>query len=114
MNKTQALSRLQKIWGKKAAIEDTGKVTSPEQRAADKKTWEELKANPPAKTEPQEVRQAHYKAQRKVEFSQDYYRYQVGEVDSMGGFGMFVVHGKGDTLEEAVKAAEATKSPPKK
>lgn len=99
----QAHARAVKQWGKTAHVEDRGIPTSPEIRADGQKHADEIRAR--SKEERHDLRKqlSAYRAQAVR------YRYKVGEVHSIGGFGMFLVHGQGDSWDEAFDAAKSVK-----
>lgn len=108
MNRSQALKQAVGRWGKKAAVRDEGRKTSPEIRAASLKRLAELRAMPePRSPEVRKEIKEHLGAGLD-------YRYSVGYVGGIAGFSFFSVQGQGDTWEEAFAKAEPTYVPRKK
>jgi hypothetical protein len=103
MNRSQALEKAVRLWGKTAAVRDDGKSrpSSPELRAAAAAKLKEMNAVKATETKEQR------KERMELLYYSGHYRYTVGKVHSMCGLSGFFVMGQGDTWAEAfAKATE--------
>lgn len=101
MTRNEALQRAVRLWGKQAAVRDNGHPTSEADRAAARIEYERLRAMPAADRDA-----AQRKEINRLRGLSCYYRYTVGTVWSIGGFGAFSVMGEGDTWDAAFAKAE--------
>jgi hypothetical protein len=98
MNERQALAKARRLWGRHAAVRDSGKPSGPEQRAAAKEARAQFLALPADR------RPTDFAKQRdRLAWESGCYRCSVGAVE-LGLF--FAVKGQGDNFEEAFEDAE--------
>lgn len=124
MNATQALTALRKLLGPKAGIQDSGKASSPEQRAAERELYLARKAIKDAAaaamtsrreailaadSEYQRRRAEHDAARALLEKTGHGYRYRY-MAGTLGAL-FFTVEAEGDTLQEVVDKVRAKKAP---
>jgi hypothetical protein len=127
MNRQEALLEARKRWGKEAAVQEDKRESSPALREAAKveavktgaakaKAAAELAAaskkygtDHPKHKAALAKKIAASKEHDRVQWGTYHYRYDVGTVWNMGGFGAFSVRGQGDTWEEAFAKADADK-----
>lgn len=107
MTRNQALQKAVRMYGRKAAVRDDGEKynNSDEGRKAAHDEYENLAA-----TLTPEEKKARSKELSNLRWRRQCYRYVVGEVENLCGFGMFFVHGQGDTWAQAFAAAEAARA----
>jgi hypothetical protein len=106
MNRSQALKEAVRLWGKKAAVRDSGKPTSEEARKTASAKLPDARAM--YKSAAPAERKAYRAELDSILSVALAYRYSVGYVGSAAGlFSYFSVQGQGDTWEEAF--AKATK-----
>lgn len=104
MNSKQAMTQARARWGKKAAVQDSGKETSEAIRKAASAEVERLRAT---LTKEQQKEPANRKLIRDLSNVSCNFRYQVGSVQSIAGvFSAFLISGQGDTWEEAFARAD--------
>jgi hypothetical protein len=111
MNRSQALKEAVRRWGKTAVVEDKGAAlaSTPERRAAAAAEGKRLRESMPkdrrlTREEREAIDHCLVESYRR--------RYMVGTVSTLGPFSACLVHGWGDTWEEAF--AEAEKNYPAK
>jgi type VI protein secretion system component VasF len=104
VNKTQALKKAAARWGKNAAVRDEGRPTAESTRQAASAQLPELRERLQAATTPAERKERRAELDEVLGLALRY-RYSVGYVGGIAGFGFFSVQGQGDTWEEACQRA---------
>jgi len=126
MNNAQALTKLRKLLGSKAAIRDSKRASSPEQREQEHAARLAVNERKRAAQDAMEARRAailagdaeyqrlkgEYEVARKEQERTPfgtYHRYTAGRINDAGGLSFFVVESEADTLAELIEAVEVKK-----